>query len=84
MVQGTLSTTFISEMMTKRFGAGWIAGGKMSLNLTNVLWGGETVSAQGAITAWRPEGDRRRAMLDVWTEKPDGTKTIIGTASALE
>lgn len=84
VVQGTLSTTFISEMLTERFGLGWMAGGKMSLNLVNVLWANETVTAKGAIRRWTPEGGRRRAHLDVWTEKPDGTKTIAGTASALE
>lgn len=84
VVQGTMSTTFISELLTNRFGMGWIAGGRMSLNLINVLWGGEEVIAKGVIREWRPEGARRRAMLDVWTEKADGTKTIAGTASALE
>ncbi|MCC7089477.1 MAG: MaoC family dehydratase [Chloroflexi bacterium] len=83
VVQGTMSTTFISEMLTNRFGMGWIAGGKMSLNLTNVLWGGEAVTACGVVRQVTPEGPRRRAHLDVWTEKDDGTKTLAGTASAL-
>ncbi|MBI5949407.1 MAG: hypothetical protein HY875_14810 [Chloroflexi bacterium] len=83
VVQGTMSTTFISEMLTKRFGAGFFRGGRMSLNLTNVLWAGETVTARGVVREILPEGPHRRAHLDVWTEKPDGTKTIKGTASAL-
>ena len=83
VVQGTLSTVFISEMLTNRFGLGWLAGGRMSLNLVNVLWGGEAVTARGVVRAVTPEGRRRRAHLDVWTEKDDGTKTIVGTASAL-
>jgi hypothetical protein len=29
------------------------------------------------------EGSRRRIHLDVWCEKADGTKTLVGTASAL-
>jgi len=83
VVQGTMSTTFIAEMLTKRFGAGFFRGGRMSLNLTNVLWGGETVTARGVVREIRAEGPHRRAHLEVWTEKPDGTKTIKGTASAL-
>lgn len=83
VVQGTMSTVFISELLTNRFGMGWIEGGKMSLNLTNVLWGGEEVTAKGVIRSFTPEGVRRRAHLDVWTEKADGTKTIAGSASAL-
>ncbi|MCZ2109258.1 MAG: hypothetical protein LC118_06800 [Dehalococcoidia bacterium] len=84
VVQGTMSTTFIAEMLTNRYGLGFIAGGRMSLNLTNVLWGGEQVTARGLVRERRREGSRTRAILDVWTEKLDGTKTIAGTASALE
>jgi acyl dehydratase len=83
VVQGTLSTVFISEMLTNRFGLGWLAGGRMSLNLVNVLWGGEAVTARGVVRGITPEGGQRRAHLDVWTEKDDGTKTIAGSASAL-
>jgi len=83
VVQGTMSTTFISELMTERFGLGWMAGGRMSLNLTNVLWGGEAVTARAILRSVQPEGRRQRAHLEVWTEKDDGTKTIAGTASAL-
>ncbi|MEX2081214.1 MAG: hypothetical protein WEC33_06325 [Dehalococcoidia bacterium] len=83
VVQGTMSTTFLSDVMTRRFGAGWFAGGRMSVNLVNVLWGGETVTARAAIRQLLPEGARRRAICDVWTEKPDGTRTLAGTASAL-
>ena len=31
-----------------------------------------------------PTGKRTRAMVEVWCEKADGTKTIVGTASAIE
>jgi hypothetical protein len=30
-----------------------------------------------------PAGDRRRAHCEVWVEKRDGTKVIVGTASAV-
>lgn len=83
VVQGTLSTVFISEMLTNRFGLGWMAGGRMALNLVSVLWGGEAVTARGVVREITQEGRRRRAHLDVWTEKDDGTRTIVGTASAL-
>jgi acyl dehydratase len=83
VVQGTLSTTFISEMLTNRFGGGWFEGGRMSLNLVNVLWGGEHLTARGEVREILPEGPRRRALLNVWTEKDDGTRTLAGTASAI-
>jgi acyl dehydratase len=83
VVQGTMSTCFISEMMTRRFGEGWFHGGRMSVNLINVLWVDENVQAFGQVNQLTPEGPRQRAHLTVWTQKSDGTKTIAGTASAL-
>ncbi|HEX5940076.1 MAG TPA: MaoC family dehydratase N-terminal domain-containing protein [Dehalococcoidia bacterium] len=83
VVQGTMSTCFISELMTRRFGEGWFKGGRMSLNLINVLWVNEQVQTCGEVNELTLEGSRQRAHVTVWTQKPDGTKTIAGTASAL-
>jgi hypothetical protein len=71
-------------MMTERFGAGWYEGGRLSVNLVNVLWQKEQVTCRGQITALTPEGSRQRAHLQVWCEKPDGTKVVVGNASALQ
>jgi acyl dehydratase len=83
VVQGMMSTCFLSEMMTNRFGAGWLAGGKMSVNLVNIVWQSDRLTCRGFVRELAPEGDRQRAHLDVWVEKEDGTKATIGTASAL-
>jgi hypothetical protein len=78
-----LSICLISELMTHAFGVGWFCGGQLAVNLVNVLWGGEVVDTQGRIRAHTPEGRHTRVHVDVWCEKADGTKTIVGTASAL-
>ena len=83
VVQGMMSTCFISEMMTRRFGAGWIAGGKMNVNLVNIVWQSDVITCRGLVREITPEGDRQRAHLDVWAEKEDGTKVTIGSASAI-
>jgi hypothetical protein len=83
VVEGMLSTCFLSEMMTRRFGPGWYVGGRATLNLVNILWGDETVTARGVIKELTPEGSRQRAHCEVWCEKPDGAITIVGTASAV-
>lgn len=83
VVQGMLSICLISELMTHEFGAGWLCGGQLDVNLTNVLWGGEAVTTCGRVREETPEGARRRVLVDVWCAKDDGTPTIIGTASAL-
>ncbi len=84
VVQGMLSVCLVSEMMTRRFGVGFLYGGRMDLRLVNVLWGNEVTGARGRVIERRPEGKRTRAEVEVWCEKSDGTKTIVGSASALE
>jgi acyl dehydratase len=82
VVQGMMSTCFVSQVMQDAFGSGWVAGGRMSVKLTNVLWVDETVTARGKIREEVPEGDRVRVHCDVWVDKDDGTRILLGTASA--
>ncbi len=84
VVQGMLSVCMVAEMMTRRFGLGFYYGGKMDLRLVNVVWGNDVTGPRGRIIERRPEGKRTRAEVEVWCEKSDGTKTIVGSASALE
>ena len=84
VVQGMWSVCMIAEMMTQRFGLGFMVGGRFDLRLVNVLWAEETSGAKGRIVDRHPEGARTRAEVEVWCEKADGTKTIVGTASAIE
>jgi acyl dehydratase len=82
VVQGMMSLCFVSELMTDRFGGGWYVGGRMNVSLVNVLWQGETVTPRAVLRETVPEGSGRRANLEVWCEKADGTKIVVGTASA--
>jgi acyl dehydratase len=84
VVQGMMSLCFLSEMMTNRFGEGWYRGGRMDVNLVNVLWQGETVKAKGLVRTKAREGAATRSEVDVWCEKEDGTKIVVGKASGLE
>jgi acyl dehydratase len=84
VVQGMLSVCLVAEMMTRRFGLGFLYGGKMDLRLVNVVWGNDVTGPKGLIVERRPEGSRSRAEVEAWCDKADGTKTVVGTASALE
>ena len=83
VVQGMMSTCFVSEILLREFGEGWLRGGKAILKLTNVLWVDEVVHARGKVRAERPEGTLTRVVCDVWCEKQDGTRILVGEASAL-
>ncbi len=84
VVQGMLSVCMIAGIMTKRFGLGFLVGGRMDLRLVNVVWGNDVTGPKGLIVERRPEGARTRAEVEVWCEKSDGTKSIVGSASAIE
>jgi acyl dehydratase len=83
VVQGMMSTCFVSEVMSEHFGRGWLEGGKMSVKLTNVLWVDETVAAHAKIREEVPEGVKTRVHCDVWIDKDDETRVLLGTASAV-
>jgi acyl dehydratase len=83
VVQGMMSTCFVSEVMQRAFGFGWLRGGRMSLKLTNVLWVDEGVAAYGRVRETAAEGTQERVHCDVWVEKDDGARVAIGSASAL-
>jgi acyl dehydratase len=82
VVQGMMSTCFVAQLMTDTFGIGFLEGGKLSLKLTNVLWVDESVSVYGKLRESVPEGTRERVHCDVWVEKDDGSRVLIGSASA--
>ncbi len=83
VVQGMMSTCFVSQVMQDHFGMGWLQGGRMSVKLTNVLWVDETITAHARVREENAEGSRTRVHCDVWVEKDDGVRVILGTASAL-
>lgn len=83
VVQGMLPICLVSELLTREYGRGWLAGGKMDVRLVNVLWADETVEARAEEVLEVPEADRTRVHLDVWVEKADGTRVVVGSASAL-
>jgi acyl dehydratase len=84
VVQGMMSTCFVSQVMQDHFGRGWLEGGKLSLKLVNVLWADETVVARAKVRERAREGTLRRVHCDVWVEKDDGTRVALGEASAVE
>jgi acyl dehydratase len=84
VVQGMMSVCFVAELMTARFGEGFLAGGKMDVRLVNVVWPGDAIATRGRVREVVGEGGRRRVFCDVWCEKADGTVTVIGGASGVE
>ena len=83
VVQGMMSVCFVSEIMTRNFGPGWLCGGKLNVSLVNVVWPNDALRVCGKVREEVGEGTKMRVHCDVWCEKSDGVKTVVGTASAL-
>jgi acyl dehydratase len=87
VVQGMMSTCFVSRVMQESFGMGWLQGGEMSVKFTNVLWVDETVVTHAKVREEVREGTRTRVHCDVWVEKQagdvPGARVLVGSASAL-
>lgn len=83
VVQGMMPLCFVADMLAQRFGEGLYVGGRMDIRLVNVLWKGERVRSRGIVKEIVAEGSARRAQMQVWCEKDDGTKVVIGDASAV-
>lgn len=83
VVQGMWTVCLVADMLAAHFGSGWHAGGKLDVRLVNVVWPADELTARGLVRETVPEGSRRRALLDVWCAKADGTVALIGAASAI-
>ena len=78
-----MTMAYLSDLMTARFGKGWLEGGSMDLKFINVLHPDEPFTCEGIITGHSQEGGRRRAEVALSASKANGPKIIVGTASAL-
>ena len=83
LAQGMMSTAYVSEMMTKLLGAGFVKGGTLSMAFVKPVYAGDRLTVHGRIKERREDDGGTRVVVDVWCENQDGEKTAIGTASGL-
>lgn len=78
---GSLTITFIMQMMAEWLGDGFLRGGQMiGMKFIAPVKSGDTVSPHGKVVDKRVEGDKKLIECDVWLENQDGTQTIVGKA----
>ena len=83
LAQGMMSTAYISEMMTKLLGAGFVKGGTISVAFIKPVYVGDRLTVRGVIQEKRSENGATRIVVDVWCENQHGEKTAVGIASGL-
>ena len=80
---GPQTAALIFKMMSLTFAEGWYEGGKASVTFRRPIFCHEFITAKGVIKEKLPEGDKTRLVCEVWIEKLDGTKAVVGTCSGL-
>lgn len=83
IAHGLLSLAYISEMMTKAFAKGWLAGGKMTVSFLAPVRPGDTITARGVVKKKREDEGQRVVVCEVYCENQKGEKVISGEATAV-
>jgi len=83
LAQAMMSTAYVSEMMTRFVGAGFVKGGQLSMAFIKPVLAGDRLTVHGVVKDKQPEGGRTRVVVEVWCENQHGEKTAVGTASGL-
>ncbi len=83
LAQGMMSTAYVSEMLTRLLGAGFVKGGTMSVAFIKPVYAGDRLTVRGVVKEMRPEGGGTRVVVDVWCENQHGEKTAAGNASGV-
>jgi 3-hydroxybutyryl-CoA dehydratase len=84
LAQAMMSTAYVSEMMTRFLGAGFVKGGTISMTFVKPVYAGDRLTVHGVVKDRRPEHGDTRIVVEVWCVNQHGEKTAIGTASGLE
>ena len=83
LAQAMMSTAYVSELMTRFAGAGFVKGGRMAMTFIKPVLAGDTLTIRGVVKDVQPEDGRMRVIVEVWCANQHGEKTAVGTASGL-
>jgi 3-hydroxybutyryl-CoA dehydratase len=81
LVQALMSTAYVSQMMVKWLGEGFVKGGTISASFIRPVYEGDTLTARAVVKSMEEVGGRPRAIVECWCENQDGVKTMVGSAS---
>ena len=73
---------YFSELMTDVFGENWLTSGKMDLKFIGMVDVGEKITSKAVVKSKELKGSKAIYTLDLWIEKANGEKAVVGTATA--
>jgi hypothetical protein len=84
LVSAYVLNGYMSEMMVNLFGWSWFSTGRISLTFIGKgVQQGDAVACDGRVTAIDDHPDGSRVFVDIWMDKTDGTRAVVGEASAV-
>jgi acyl dehydratase len=83
LAQAMMSTAYVSELMTRLLGSGFVKGGTLSMAFIKPVFAGDRLTVHGVIKDKRAEDGVTRVVVEVWCENQHGDKTAVGTASGV-
>jgi 3-hydroxybutyryl-CoA dehydratase len=83
LAQAMMSTAYVSELMTRLLGTGFVKGGTISMAFIKPVYAGDRLTVHGVIQDTRVEDGVTRVVVEVWCENQEGVKTAVGTASGV-
>jgi acyl dehydratase len=63
LAQAMMSTAYVSELMTRFVGAGFVKGGRLSMTFIKPVLAGDRLTVHGVVTDRHPEGGRTRVVV---------------------
>jgi 3-hydroxybutyryl-CoA dehydratase len=79
VAHGPMALAFLNQLMVECFGEGWILGGKLlDVRFVAPILPGDTITIGGSVKNVYHEGDGKFAECDLFIEKGDGEKAVVG------
>ena len=78
---GTQYQAALTELMIDLFGDDWLSHGTLGVKLVDLVLAGQTVQAKATVTKIEQDKGSTVVHVDIWSERDDGAKVLVGTAS---
>jgi len=84
IIGGSTLLSYVLEMLYNYFGQNWHYHGRINVSfIGGGAINGDILTAHGLVTAVEPEETGARLELDVWMEKQNQAKIVVGQASCI-
>ena len=83
LAQGMMSTAYVSQLMVKLLGPGFVRGGTLSMAFIKPVYAGDRLTVRGVVKDKQSENGTTRVVVEVWVENQHGEQTAVGHATGL-